>query len=100
MNSRPLCVPIGNLQYRRSFERLDLEFVTERRLRKGNRHGAEQVVPFTLKEFMRLDRENDIKITRGSAGFAGLALATVADACAILDARGHLYQNRVLALHA
>jgi hypothetical protein len=90
--------PFGNLDIRRPFEGLNLELCSKSRLRKRDGHHTMKIVAVPLKELVRLDVENDVKVTGGAAEYAGLALALVADAGVLLHAGGNLDQDGVLLL--
>src|SRR5690606_42165354 len=56
----------------RTVERGDLERAAERRRRHRDRHLAEQVGAVALKQLVRLQRQEDVKIAGGAAAIAGL----------------------------
>ena len=59
-----------------------------------------QVGAFALEERMRADRQEDVKIARRPAAYAGLALAGEPDAGAVLDTRRNIHRQRALASDA
>src|SRR5690606_6283483 len=60
----------------------------QRRLRKADRHPAEQVVAVTFQKRMPLDPHVHVQIAAPAAVLAGLAFARHADALAVVDSRG------------
>ena len=56
-----------------------------------------QVGAFALEEWMRANREEDIKIAGRSAANAGFAFTGEADAGAVLDARWNIHRQRAFA---
>src|SRR5205823_371913 len=73
------------------------EFAAERSRHHGNRNAAMQVGAFALEEWMRANREEDIKIAGRSAANAGFAFTGEADAGAVLAARWHIHRQRAFA---
>src|SRR5438270_5493961 len=72
------------------------DFIPKRGLGEGDRHGAVQVLAFTLKEWVRLDFQNNVKIAGRTAVDAGIALLLIADARGVFYARGNVHVNRAL----
>jgi hypothetical protein len=50
----------GDLDGGGAFESFDFKLGAERGLREGNGHNAVEVVPVSLEELVRLDREDDV----------------------------------------
>src|SRR6185437_13429892 len=81
---------LGNLQRRRAFEGLNLQLCAQRGLRERDGHHAVQVVAVALKELVRLHAEDHIQIAGRPAEASCFALALVANARVLLDARRNL----------
>src|SRR5450631_2356118 len=59
-----------------------------------------KIVPFPLEKLMRLHREEDVKVSLGSAKAARVALRLVTDARAVFNSSRHLHMDGVLAMRA
>src|SRR5690606_25463832 len=79
-------------------ERGHFDLATERRLGKGNRNLAMQVVAFALEYRMLLDADFHVEVARRTAIHAGFAIAGRADAHAVVNAGRDLHFERFVAL--
>ena len=97
-NSFPLWVPSGILSFGLALERRDIQFVSQRRLGKRDRHHAMQVVAIALKKLMRLYPQQDVEIALGATEAARIAFTLVANACAFFNTGRNVDMNRVVAM--
>src|SRR5690606_3776646 len=65
-----------------------------------DRHLAIKIGPVALEEFMRLDREEDVKVARRSAARSRLALTGQTDTGSILDTGRTIDRKRAFLRHA
>ena len=89
----------SNLQLVLTFKRRDGDLRAQSRLAERDRHRAEQVFAFTLKESMRLHMQDYVQITRSTATRSKIALLLVTDARSIFHARRHRDRNGAFAHH-
>src|SRR5207244_919668 len=80
-------------------ERWHLNLGSERRLRYRNRYNAIEIIPFSCKERVLLDMQNDIQISCRPAMNSRLANSGEADARAIFHARRDFGVNRLRLQH-
>ena len=75
-------------------ERGNHDLRAERRLRERNRNMAVQIVLAPLEEFVVLNVQHNVKITRRTALSAGIALSGYSQLRSIVDAGGNFQLER------
>src|SRR4029077_21075948 len=80
----------GDFNVGLAFKRRHVDLAAQCRNGKWDRHVAVQIVGFAVKDVVLLDVDHDIKITRGTAADARLAVSRRTYSSALPDSRGNL----------
>src|SRR5208282_294090 len=86
----------GNLELDLAVQRRHVDFASERRLRKADRHFNDDVVFLAGEELMLLDVDDDVQVASGSSPVAGLAFAPQLEPRAIVDTGRNAHGQRLL----
>ena len=95
LNTSPDCVPGGIFNSCGPVERGHLDLRAQRRLRVGDRHANDQVLPLALEQRVLLDRDEAVAVAARAAVGARFPLAGQPQPHLVVDARGNLH----VALH-
>src|SRR5690349_21847537 len=86
--------------FRVAVEGRDFDLSAQSRRREADRHLTVQIIVVACEYAVRLDVDDDVKISRRPSVHAGFAFSRQPDAIPLVDTRWDFHRQRLVLLHA